>query len=78
MYLHTIMQRDDSEITKQVVLAQKESGRKGDFYSQVKQVMDDISLTFEEVVMTGKEDLILNSVLLPHSCRSPEQGLFTR
>ena len=57
MYLHTIMQRDDSEITKQVVLAQKESGRKGDFYSQVKQVMDDISLTFEEVVMTGKEDL---------------------
>ena len=57
MYLHTIIQRDDTEITKQVVLAQKENGRKGDFYSQIKHDMDSIAITFEEVAMSGMEQL---------------------
>ena len=57
MYLHTILQRDNTELTKQVVLAQREDGRKGDFYSQAKQDMDAISLTFEEIIASDKEKL---------------------
>ena len=57
MYLHTAIQRDNTELTKQVVLAQREDGRKGDFYSQAKQDMDSISLTFEEIIVSDKEKL---------------------
>ena len=58
MYLYTIIQRDDMEITKQVVLAQKRDSRKGDFYSQVKQDMDSISISFEELAgVTNSERL---------------------
>ena len=49
MYLHTIIQRDDNEITKQLVLAQKSNSRAGDFYSQVKHDMENISLSMEEL-----------------------------
>ena len=65
MYLHTIIQRDNKEITKQVVMAQKEEGRKGDFYSQAKQDMDAISLSFEEISVSDKEklkDLLTNKL----------------
>ena len=34
LYLHEIMNRDDDELTKKVVLAQKDSSYKGDFYPQ--------------------------------------------
>ena len=45
LYLHTIMQRSDDELTKQVVLCQKAENRKGDFYTQTKENMEYLSIS---------------------------------
>ena len=49
MYLNTVLQRDDSELTKQVVLCQRELNIDGDFYPQTKADMDFLSITEENV-----------------------------
>ena len=45
MYLHLVLQRDDDEITKKVVILQKEHCRNGDFYTQTKADMDYLSIS---------------------------------
>ena len=49
MYLNTVLQRDDSELTKQVVLCQRKLNIDGDFYPQTKADMDFLSITEENV-----------------------------
>ena len=55
MYLHCILQRDEDEITKQLVLIQKDNCWEGDFYAQVKIDMENIKVTFDEVAESTKE-----------------------
>ena len=60
MYLYIIMQRNDNEITKQIVLCQKESNCKGDFYSQTKENMEYLSISetdLSESITKMKENL---------------------
>ena len=45
LYLQDILNRNDAEITKRVVLRQKELCYKGDFYPQTKTDMDYLSVT---------------------------------
>ena len=49
MYYHDILNREEKEITKQVVLEQKKWCGKGDFYAQVMRDIDSISITNEEM-----------------------------
>ena len=44
MYLHSILQRDNGEITKEIILLQKRECYKGDFYDQVKNDMNDLGI----------------------------------
>ena len=69
MYLHTITQRSETEITKQLVLAQKADSKKGEFYWQVQQDMDHISLAFEEITKISEEKLrvILSKKIKEHA-----------
>ena len=50
MYYQTIMMRADDEITKKVVLCQKENGLPGDFYSHVYHDMIYLNISEEEVI----------------------------
>jgi hypothetical protein len=64
MYYFIILQRSDEEITKRVVMCQKESRRKGDFFVQTKENMDYLHIC--ESDMEGsktqlKETLIKNT-----------------
>ena len=47
MYLQCVLQRDDEEITKRVVLCQKAKCRDGDFYTQTKADMDYLAISEE-------------------------------
>ena len=49
MYYQTVMLRDDNEITKQVVLSQKRSKIKGDFYTQVSADMEELQIMEEDI-----------------------------
>ena len=49
MYLHTVLDRSNDEITKQVVLAQEENCYKGDFYEQVRSNMAELNVTDDEM-----------------------------
>ena len=49
MYLHCIMQRNDDEITKQIVNVQKVDCFEGDFYAQTKQDIDMLSISNEDL-----------------------------
>ena len=57
MYLNTILLRDENEITKKVVMCEKELGIQGGFYAQAKADMDYLSIPEEIVNMTDKEKL---------------------
>ena len=61
MYYHTIMSRADDEITKRILLHQKETNIKGDFYYQVNTDMDKIAIT-EEDILTKSEVTIKDQV----------------
>ena len=52
LYLHSILQRDMDEITRKVVLLQKEKCRKGDYYSQTKTDMEHLSVSDEDICGT--------------------------
>ena len=56
-YLHTILVRSDSEITKRVFIAQKEAPTKGDFINLVKEDYEKIGETLdtERIANTTKE-----------------------
>lgn len=47
MYLYDILNRNDDELVKQIVIAQKENRCTGDFYVQVIENMQELGLTFE-------------------------------
>ena len=57
MYLQTILQRPDGELTKQVVLCQKETCYKGDFYSQTKVDMEYLMINEENLLESSKDQL---------------------
>ena len=57
LYLQDILNRNDDEITKRVVLRQKELCYKGDFYPQTKNDMDYLSVT-EDDLSESKNKLI--------------------
>ena len=60
LYLQDIMNRDDGEITKQIILAQKEQCYKGDFYEQVRKNIEELSVTNEE--MEGSKERLMEVV----------------
>ena len=49
LYLHEIMNRDDDELTKKVVLAQKDSSYKGDFYPQALENMVALGISHNQL-----------------------------
>ena len=44
LYLHDILHRPDEELTKKIVIAQKQQPVKGDFYAQVRDNMEELSI----------------------------------
>ena len=56
-YYHTIMNREDNEITKQIVECQKEAPLKGDFYQQVQSDMNILGVTEQNVLSYSKDKL---------------------
>ena len=57
MYLNTILNRDDDEITKKVVQCEKEMDIDGSFYTQTKTDMEYLSISEEIVKTTNKHKL---------------------
>ena len=55
MYLWSIMQRENEEITKQVVLCQKEKHRDGDFFTQTKANMEYLSISDEDLCLSKSQ-----------------------
>ena len=68
LYFHDIMKRADTELTKMVVLSQKEKRTKGDFYVQVENDMKTLNIQESMIKTTHKNTLkeVLNNKL--HSC----------
>ena len=56
LYLHTILHRNENELTKKVYLAQKESPVKGDFYHLVKDDMDLVRLSEQSISQMSKSE----------------------
>ena len=54
LYLQLIMNRDDHEITKQVVEAQKKDCLQGDFFAQTERDMQMLSISYKELEMTNE------------------------
>ena len=56
-YLHTILTRSDNEVTKRVLIAQKESPTKGDFFNLVQEDYNKIGeiLDMQQIENTSKE-----------------------
>ena len=56
-YLHTILTRSDNEVTKRVLIAQKESPTKGDFFNLVQEDYNKIGeiLDIQQIENTSKE-----------------------
>ena len=52
MFLHTLLNRQDGEITKEVILLQKEECYDGDFYAQTKRDMNSLQITDINLTMT--------------------------
>ena len=50
LYLQDIMNRNETEITRMVVMAQKERCHKGDFYAQVSKDMNEIGISSKEML----------------------------
>ena len=61
MYYYVILQRNDEEITKRVVMCQKETRRKGDFYLQTKENMDYLLITEED--MEGSQTKLKETII---------------
>ena len=60
LYLHTIMMRDDNELTKKVVLLQKDMSYCGDFYPQALESMITLGITEDQLMgTTGKLEELL-------------------
>ena len=57
MYFKVISERDDSELTKKVILAQVRSPLSGDFMYQVKASMSALSISHSEIMMQSKDEL---------------------
>ena len=57
LYYHTIMQRDNSEITKAVVVRQKHTRIDGDFYMQVVRDMSILNILESDIVNSSHEML---------------------
>ena len=64
MYLQEIMNRDDSELTKQVVMAQKERCLPGDFYAQVSLDMLKLSIEMKDLELSKEKlkELVTSNV----------------
>ena len=56
-YYHTVMQRDDSELTKKVMLMQKKSKYPGDVYQLIEKDMDMMNICENDIITMGKETL---------------------
>ena len=61
MYFQTIMAREDDEITKKIVIYQKEAQIKGDFYMQVSSDLKDLGISETEI--TTKSSIALKEEL---------------
>ena len=57
LYLQDVLEREDGELTKQVLLVQKENGCNGDFYELVTNDLAELSISFEEVEGSSKSKL---------------------
>ena len=55
MYMWSIMQREKEEITKQVVLCQKEKHRDGDFFTQTRANMEYLSISDEDLCLSKSQ-----------------------
>ena len=60
LYLKDVLDRKDNELTKMVVMAQKERCHEGDFYAQVKRDMDKIGVSEEE--LTESKEMLRDEV----------------
>ena len=49
LYFKNILERETTELTKQIILAQKEDICKGDFYEQVAENLKELSISIQEV-----------------------------
>ena len=56
-YYHTVIQRDDSELTKKVMLMQKKSKYPGDIYQLIEQDMNMMNICETDIMTMGKETL---------------------
>ena len=64
MFLQTLMQRDDNELTKKVLMCQKEVELNGDFYVQVKCDLEQLNIS-QNTLTCSKEklkDLVMKSI----------------
>ena len=59
MYYQLVMRREDNEITKAVVMRQKETRLKGDFFMQVLNDLDALKLSENEIMECSEEALKL-------------------
>ena len=54
MYYHTVMNREDDELTKMILVSQKETKLKGDFYQQVSNDMAKLGITDNLILTSSK------------------------
>ncbi len=57
LYYHTILDREDDELTKRVVCIQKDIGVDGDFYHQVENDMNELQIVENEIISKSKTSL---------------------
>ena len=69
-----ILSRKDSELIKNVYLAQQENPTRGDFVQPVLKDLKDIGLTFEEAMAGEMSSKLLKRRSFQESFRSPERS----
>ena len=51
LYLHTLLQRNDEELTKRIYIAQKKNPLKGDWIELIQKDLEDLGIPFDEEVI---------------------------
>ena len=77
MYFYEVMKRDDTELTKKIVMSQKEKMLKGDFYTQVEDSLRALNIpASEEVTSMGRN--ALKELLNKHSAIAAYESLINQ
>ena len=66
LYYHTVMNRNDDELTKKVLLVQKDSMNDGDIYQLIHQDMEQLELSDNDITSRSMENLkqLINKKIL--------------